>query len=304
MAGNSIDRGKRQRSKWTVPACNRRVQVGFTLLEVLIALTVGIVAIGSVYSVYVSQMKASRNNGLRLELQQNLRGALVIIAQEIRYAGFDPEDSGRFGLVDVRRYGLVGTGLDPEGQPALFYTVDLDENGDLDERNRNRNREHCNFRIRQDNNIGRRYLAWDNGGGRQPLSENVCALGLAYGVDADMDGRLDSWGSGPHAVWAVDSDNDNMLDLHIDSNNDGIIDVRDDANKDGRIGPEDGGVIDPAIPLDRIRAVRVWLLAKSAFQVEGHFDRSPHVVGDQVIRPVNDGYMRRVLETIVDARNM
>ncbi len=304
MTGNSVGRGKNQRSKWTAFAWSEHLPVGFTLLEVLIALTVGIIAIGSVYSVYVSQMKASRNSRLRLELQQNLRGALVIIAQEIRSAGFDPEDSGRFGLVDVRRYDLVGTGPDPGGQPALFYTVDLDENGDLDGRNRNRNKEHCSFRIRQDNKIGRRYLSWDNGGGRLPLSENVCALGLAYGVDADMDGWMDSWGGGSHAVWAVDSDNDNMLDLHLDSNDDGIIDANDDTNQDGRIGQEDGGVIDPAIPLDRIRAVRVWLLAKSTSKVEGHFDRSPHVVGDRVIKAANDGYMRKVLETIIDARNL
>ena len=277
---------------------------GFSLLELMIALSVGIITIGSIYSVYVSQMKAGSNNRIRVELQQNLRGALVVLSQEIRSAGFDPEDSGRFGIVDVRRYELEGTGSDPAGQPALFYTVDMDENGDLDGRNRKRNREHCSFRIRHDRNIGRRYLAWDNGGGRQPLSENISVMGFAYGVDADQDGRIDTWGGGPHAVWAVDSDNDNLLDLHIDSNNDGTIDEKDDTDQDGRIGPGDGGVIDPPIPLDRIRTVRVWLLAKSSFQVEGHVDSVSYIVGDRVIGPAKDGFIRRVSEAIIDARNL
>ena len=277
---------------------------GFSLLELMMALSVGIITIGSIYSVYVAQMKAGSNNRIRVELQQNLRGALVVLSQEIRSAGFDPEDSGRFGVVDVRRYDLEGTGSNPAGQPAFFYTVDMDENGDLDGRNRHRNREHCSFRIRHDLNMGRRYLAWDNGGGRQPLSENISVMGFAYGVDVDRDGRIDTWNGGPHSIWAVDSDNDNLLDLHIDSNNDGIIDENDDVDQDGRIGPGDGGVIDPPIPLDRIRAVRVWLLAKSSFQVEGYVDNSSYVVGDRVLGPANDGFMRRVSEAIIDARNL
>lgn len=282
----------------------KRRNNGLTLVELLIAMTVAMIVMGSVCSVYVSHVKISSASRQRLALQQNLRGAMAFLTQEMRAAGFDPEQSGRFGIVDVRRYGLERTGEDPNGQPALFYTVDMDENGALDERNHNRNREHCSFRIRHDLNTGRRYLAWDNGSGRRPVAENISMLGFAYGVDADGDGRIDTWNGGAHTIWAVDSDNDNLLDLHIDANNDGIIDADDDVNQDGRIGPGDGGRIDPPVSLERVRAVRVWLLARSTARVAGHVDGSTYVVGDRVYKSINDGFLRRVSETIVKARNL
>ena len=273
-------------------ACNATSSIGFTLLEVLIALVVGVAAVGAAYSVYTSQVRAHRNRVLSLELQQNLRAALVFVEQEIRIAGFDPEGSGRFGIVDVRRYDLKGTGVNPAGQPALFYPVDHDENGELDGRNHNRNKEHCSLRIRQDDGIGRRYLSWDNGAGRHPLSENIHLIGFAYGVDVDRDGRPDTWNGGPHPIWAVDSDNDNLLDAHIDTNG------------DGRIDQADAAVIDPPIPLDAIKSVRVWLLAKSTIQLKDHFGSRSYVVGDRVIAPLEDRFLRRVFEATIDARNL
>ena len=156
-----------------------------------------------------------------LQAQQNLRAAMVVLEQQIRLAGYDPEGTGRFGITDVRRYDTVGTQPNAQGPPALFYTADMDENGVLDPRNHYRNGENLNFRIRDDQNIGRRYLAFDMGGGRQPLAENIEALGLAYAVDADRDGRPDTWSDGEHVIWAVDTDNDNRLDTDLDTNDDG-----------------------------------------------------------------------------------
>lgn len=287
---------------------------GFTLVELMIALVVGIIAIGAVYSVYSVQQKEYRNQQLRQAIQQNLRGAMVIMELQIRMAGFDPEDSGRFGITDVRRYDLVTTDEDPGGQPALFFTVDVDENGTPDERNpggqypdgsnRYRNREHCNFRMRDDENTGRRYLAWDNGSGRKTLAENIQAIGLAYGVDGDDDGRIDTWAGGAFPIWAVDSDNDNRLDTHLDADNNGVIDERDDTNGDKRITAEDGCKIDPPIAVNRIRSVRVWLLAVSALPVQGHFDQSPYVVGDRIYQGAGDHIVRRTAQTTIVCRNL
>jgi len=282
----------------------RKRSGGFTLLEVLIALAVGLIAIGAAYSVYDSQVKAHRSRKLALELQQNLRAALMFVEQEIRIAGFDPEGSGHFGIVDVRRYELEGTGTDPAGQPALFYTVDHDENGELDGRNHHRNKEHCSFRIRHDPAIGRRYLSWDNGAGRHPLSETIHQIAFAYGVDSDEDGRLDTWNGGPHLIWAVDSDNDNRLDTHLDANGDGVIDPSDDINGDGRIDPADGGAIDPPVSVDRIKSIRVWLLARSSMPVPGRYDANRLVVGDRISTPVDGHFMRKVIEADIIARNL
>ena len=80
---------------------------GFTLLELLIAMVVGLIAMGAVYSVYVAQQRSYHQQQALLKAHQNLRGAMVVLEQQIRQAGFDPEGSGRFGITDVRRYDTV-----------------------------------------------------------------------------------------------------------------------------------------------------------------------------------------------------
>lgn len=277
---------------------------GFTLVEVLIAMVTGLIALGSIYSVYISQMKAHGSQRAHLALQQNLRSAMVILEQEIRMAGFDPEDSNQFGITDVRRFDLVANAPNPDGSPALFYTIHADEDGLLSPRNHYRNNEHCNFRIRQEETSGRQYLAWDFGQGRQIMAEDIEAIGFAYGVDVNRDGRLDHWGNGANLIWAVDSDNDNRLDTHIDPTDDGLVDAGDDRDQDGRITPMDGGVLNPPIAVGSIKAVRVWLLAKSTRPVKDHVDQGVYVVGDKIIKPNGDGFVRRLLVTTIDGRNL
>lgn len=287
------------------PAMARYATLGFTLVELLIALAIGLIVMGSIYSVCITQQQSYRRQQLNMEIRQNLRSAMIILEQEIRLAGYDPQESGIFGIVDIRRYDLVESGeVNPAGQPALFYTLDMDENGALDNRNGSRNREHPNFRIRHDQNLDRRYLAWDVGGGRQPLSENINAVGFAYAVDADRDGRLDLWKDGHHIIWAVDTDNDNLLDARLDTNNDGRIDENDDSNADGTIDAADGGLLDPPIKVDRIGAVRIWLLAVSSYSLRGHHHSGKLVVGDRLISADTDGRVYKVLESTVYCRNL
>lgn len=278
---------------------------GVTLIELLIAMVVGLIAVGAVYSVYTTQQHTYRNQQLTLEARQNLRCATIVLEQEIRLAGFDPRESGRFGIVDIRRYDTVKSNvLNPEGQPAFFYTLDINEDGDLDHRNGNRNREHPNFRLRYDQKIRRCYLAWDMGTGRQPLAEGIHAIGFAYAVDADDDGAADRWKDGPHLIWAVDSDNDNMLDTNLDTNDDGEITVHDDTDGDNRITMADGGRMKPQVSVDRIKAVRFWLLAVSTRPIHGYYDLNDHLLGDRILPASGDNHKRNVLQGIVECRNL
>ncbi len=280
---------------------------GFTLIELLIAMAVAMVTLISASTVYVVQQRQYGNQQLILTARQNLRGGLAVMEQEIRMVGYDPEDSGLFGIVDVRRYDIeVRSKLNIEGQPVLFYTSDVDENGDLDDRgrNRNRNREHPKFRIGDIHKNGRICLTWDNGSGRRPLAEGIIGMGLAYAVDVDGDGRLDSGSGGITPIWAVDSDNDNLLDTDIDTNHDGIIDTSDDANKDNSIDGADGGKLDPPIPLKHIRAVRIWLLAATRRPLKGRHDPRDLVVGDRIVPATSDGCRRFVMESSIMCRNL
>lgn len=278
---------------------------GSTLVELLVAMVVALVVIGATYSAYAVQQKNFTNQKLMLAAQQNLRGVMIMLEQEIRLAGYDPGNTGRFGIIDVRRYDIVESNqLDINGQPTFHYTCDVDENGGVDDRNRGRNKERPKFRISDVHDNGRICLTWDNGSGRRPLAENIEAMGLAYAVDVDGDARLDTWNRGENLIWAVDSDNDNLLDTHIDANNDGIIDKKDDTNGDLVITGTDGGSLDSQIPLNRIRAVRIWLMSVTEHPLQGYSDDRFYLVGDRIISAEKDGKMRQVLETIVQCRNM
>jgi type IV pilus assembly protein PilW len=275
------------------------------LLELLVAMVLALIAIGAVYDAYIVQARSHSSQKVTRTIQQNLRSAMTILQQEIRMAGYDPHNSRRFGIVDVRRYDLVsGSRLDINGQPCLSYTCDIDENGRLDSRNGGRNCEHPNFKIADVYNNGRICLTYDNGAGRRPVAEDIQAMGLAYGVDIDGDDVLDTWKQGLHPIWAVDSDNDNHLDTHLDVNDDGRITPDDDIDGDGRITVRDGAPIEPPVSLDRIKAVQVWLLAQSIQTVQGHHDSRIYIVADRIIPAPPDGRVRSVLHTIIACRNL
>jgi type IV pilus assembly protein PilW len=66
---------------------------GFTLIELLVAMGLGLVVLGVVLQVFVSQ---NRTNAAQQEVayaQQNVRAAMYLMAREIRNAGYDPQDN-------------------------------------------------------------------------------------------------------------------------------------------------------------------------------------------------------------------
>ena len=72
----------------------RKDNRGFTLIELLVAMALGLVVLGAVLKVFVSQ---NRTNAAQQEVahaQQNVRAAMDLMAREIRNAGYDPEDNG------------------------------------------------------------------------------------------------------------------------------------------------------------------------------------------------------------------
>ncbi len=261
--------------------------------------------IEAIYSVYAVQQRQFRNQQLVLTAQQNLRTALMMIEQEVRMAGYDPEDSGGFGLQDIRRYDVFNKGeLDLKGQPVFFYSYDKNEDGILDNRANGNNGEQPKFMISDIYGDGRICLTWDNGSGRHPLADNIQAVGFAYAMDIDGDGYADRIDGGTNLIWAVDSDNDNLLDTNIDTNDDGLINEKDDSNGDDKIDMADGGGLSTKVTLDRVKAVRVWVMAITTKRLQADLDKRVHVVADRIVRPVDDGMKRLVLETQVQCRNL
>jgi type IV pilus assembly protein PilW len=139
-------------------------------------------------------------------------------------------------------------------------------------------------------------LLRNDGANNQPVVENVEAVGFAYAFDADDDGSIDS-SAGGNILWAIDSDltdTDNRLDKYLDTNDDGIISIDDDAA---------GADLASLVPLDRIRAVRMWILARTGREDRAFADTITYVVANQRVN-ANDGSRHHLLTTTVKCRNM
>lgn len=93
-----------------------RLQQGFTLVELMVALTLTFVVSGAAYSAYkVQQRNATVQEDITI-VQQNIRAGLDLMTMEMRMAGYDPTSSGRYGI-------------EAAGAGRLRFTSDLCEDG-------------------------------------------------------------------------------------------------------------------------------------------------------------------------------
>ena len=284
---------------------------GLTLVELMIAVAISGIVAGAIFTAFQSQQKSYLIQDQVAEMQQNLRAAMDIMVREIRMAGYDPQGSNGFGIIDIQprdvannfNAGLVGNG-------AFEFTADFDDNGTVSG-GETISYSICDFPIVTGgdgiNDLGR-----DNGGGRQPCAENIEAMGFAFAYDADGDDDLDTYSAGGSQVviWAIDSDGDNDLDTNLDTDGDGAIIAADFP------GPGGNGLIPgqalstPDVALQDIRAVRIWILAKTRLGDKNFLNTNTYVVGYKVISPStdadpnNNNRRMRLLETEVKCRNL
>jgi type IV pilus assembly protein PilW len=264
---------------------------GFTLVELLVAMAISGVVMAGIYSAYYSQQKSYVTQEQVSAMQQNLRAAMYYMEREIRLAGYDPARSGGFGITDIRLKD-IDDNLDVDGDSSLEFTIDRDEDGVVGAGDETVY--YCMYDSPVAAPDGKTDLARRYGaGGRQLLAENIEALGFAYAFDNNGDGQLDTTAAG-NTIWAIDSDNDNDLDVNLDTNDDGIIDINDNVA---------GTALANNVNISAIRSINIWLLARTDIEDRGFQDTGTYVVANKRITP-NDGLRRRLLTTNIKCRNM
>jgi type IV pilus assembly protein PilW len=274
-----------------------RSSQGFTLLELLMAMAISVAVMAAIYSTFFSQQQSYMVQDQVAAMQQNLRSGMFYMEREIRMAGYDPEDSGNFGITDVQWDSVVGTW-------RIQFQADLNENKTLDVN------ETVTYSMFDDDGdgISDDFGRTEGAAATQLLAENIDYLSFAYAFDNDGDGELDYVDANANGVrdanepiiWAIDDSGDGLLDLNLDSNGDGVIDESDDGDSDGLI---DGQVLATAIPPAAIRAVQIWLLARSSSPMRGYTDTNTYVVGD-MLRDPNNRFRHKLLTTQITMRNL
>jgi len=240
---------------------------GFTLVELLIAMAITGIVAGAIFTAFLSQQKSYLIQDQVTEMQQNLRAEMDIMVRDIMMAAYDPTASGNFGI------------LAASATSGNFTSDFKNDNGIVGSGETLLYQLYGNDALRRTPN-------------GSAVAENIDALGFAYAFDNDGDGILDKVGG--NIIWAIDTDNDGNLDKTLDTNNDGKIDEND------MIG---GNNLTPTISISKIRAIKVWTLARTSREDKKFHNTTTYVVSNQRIH-CNDGFRRRLLSTTVKCRNM
>jgi type IV pilus assembly protein PilW len=262
---------------------------GFTLVELLVAMGITAVVMAAVYKIYTTQQDSYVLQEQVAEMQQNGRTAKYVMTREIRMAGYNPTrklNVGNFVTSFVAR--LPGDGLadgDPNrtstGSDSIAFTLDDNGDGVLDANFD----EQIAYRVAGENlqKFDVDNDAW------LTVVENIEDLGFAYAFDNDGDGSLDT--DAGQVIWAVDNGG---IWFDLDENDDGSITAA-----DAPAGESTGIVVN----LADIRAVKMWILARTGREDRAFVDTRTYVVGNQRV-PANAGSRYHLLTTTVKCRNM
>ena len=175
----------------TGPASRQR---GVSLVELMIALVIGLIIVASVSQVFLSGKRSYGTQAGLGALQENGRFALYFLQRDLQFAGF-PQRIGPSGSslevptpFDTSRTLDGGTGSD---EVTAWWNADADvEDSNLD----------CLGQETTTGPVWSRYFVEDaalkcEGSGNpdrpQPLIENVDSFQAQYGLDSDGDGWAD-----------------------------------------------------------------------------------------------------------------
>lgn len=259
-------------------------QNGFTLIEVLIAMAISTIILAAAGTAFFRMQSTSSNIDQRSNMSVNARGAMYIIEENIRLLGFNPEGdlsnndimvAARSGFLSFNRNGL-GDPLDDDEDELISIGLNATDDADRD-----------GFA----NNGGTSLvIATNNVGGN--AADDIAALRFAYAYDDDGDGNVEL-SANNFIRWAFDSNDDGRLDRFLDTDDDGDIDADDTAG---------GSNMPQAIDIKYIKAVKVWLVARTQNQLRGSEGQRTMVVGGQRFTP-NGDFAHTLYTTTIRCRN-
>jgi prepilin-type N-terminal cleavage/methylation domain-containing protein len=88
---------------------------GFTIVELMVAMVVSLLAMAAIYSTFQAQFKSYQVQGEAADMQQNIRAAMYYMQREIRMAGSNPSKS----------LPLSAFGVTVAGPTSITFTEDV-----------------------------------------------------------------------------------------------------------------------------------------------------------------------------------
>lgn len=164
---------------------------GFTLIELMIAMAVAGIVMAGIYAAYEMQVRSQITNQALVDMQQEMRAAMLIMERDLRMAGYDPTQNAGAEITEIRANSVAVTmdvaggntdGIDNDNDGIVDEADEADfPDGDLDDGNEVIRYVHA---IDAD---GTPYLGRSMGGGTlSPVAYNIDALNFVY---LDQDGN-------------------------------------------------------------------------------------------------------------------
>lgn len=295
------------RNRWGKNAPALTLNTGFTILEILIALTLGMIFIAAICTLIIDQTQTHEDHQMKVMMQQNGRAALSVISNELMLAGYSPKPRadggiGRLAGVEIGKIDEIKVTFDRNGNgkiKRLIYHNNGTTSTDYKEQPSFAFNETRKCVDRNDNNTNalledveafRVLYAYDE----QDLGPDIVEGGVKkkYGVLEEV-----SVGGSMRTAWAFDKDGNGELDRYYTLNDNGTI----------RSGPTG---LTPEVSIDRVRAVKIWLLMRSQNRknkdiAEAGLPSSiPGKDGIQNLDELDSDYAYRLYTTTVKFRNM
>ena len=148
---------------------------GFTLVEMLIAMAVGLTVLGTMYGVFTVQNKTFGNQEEIVAMQQSVRAGMDMMAREIGMAGYDPVRVN-CSKCSPPTYSFFGVTVNAS---QLQIKADLNGDGAIDASSQ----ENTVYAIASDAtaaNPNNKKITRDIGGGAQTFVENVESFTFEY----------------------------------------------------------------------------------------------------------------------------
>jgi type IV pilus assembly protein PilW len=176
---------------------------GFTLIELMIAITIFGIASAAIYATYQHQQNSYLTQEQVADMQQNLRAALFFVTRDFKMAGYDPSeraeaplDSNNIARVaecrfayDANEDGVIQT------NEYIRYALTSDGSNGINDSGRDglRNSLPCN--------LGRETGIPPANSGLEPVADNVDAVEFSYHL---ADGTITASPASPSEIRTVD----------------------------------------------------------------------------------------------------
>ena len=167
---------------------------GFSLVELMIAMAVGLIVLGAVYALFTAQSKHLDTQEQIAELHQNARVAMDIMVREITMAGYN-QTTDPATIMAVNR--CTGTttasnapcaGITNAAADTIGFVTDVNGNGDTTAGSSNPNENIAYDRYHSETSPAGVYsLGRTSNGSKQPVIEYLDLLSFSY---HDADGNV------------------------------------------------------------------------------------------------------------------